>query len=45
MLKTYKYRIFPSDICNNSVDRDLNAAYNIKKIGLGNKPADAKVVQ
>lgn len=38
-------RIFNCSCCNTLIERDLNAARNIKDYGLGVKPLDAKTVQ
>jgi len=37
-------RMYDCDSCGNSMDRDLNAAYNIKNFGVRNNPSIAKVV-
>ncbi len=36
-------RMYHCDKCNNSIDRDLNAAYNIKNFGVRNNPLYANV--
>lgn len=38
-------RIFNCTNCNKKIDRDFNAAQNIKDYGLGTKPLDVKTVQ
>lgn len=37
-------RIFNCSCCNILIERDLNAARNIKDYGLGSKPLDAKII-
>jgi hypothetical protein len=36
-------RTYNCDKCNNSIDRDLNAAYNIKNFGVRDNPLYANV--